>query len=179
MLVDYTDNPSVFPPNIVPSAKRPDITIWSPSLRKVIMIELTCPAEEGIDKAHQRKMARYQDLQRRVKDAEWTPILRTIEVGARGYIAKSVHRCFRSLGLNYRDSTSLSNQLSNTVVRCSHHIYLSRNSTWDKNIALLEECSSLNESSKLVLTHLIRKRINRIICLITFRLLMGMMMERR
>ena len=138
MLVDYTDNPSVFPPNIVPSAKRPDITIWSPSLRKVIMIELTCPAEEGIDKAHQRKMARYQDLQRRVKDAEWTPILRSIEVGARGYIAKSVHRCFRSLGLNYRDSTSLSNQLSNTVVRCSHHIYLSRNSTWDKNIALLE-----------------------------------------
>ena len=64
------------------------------------MIELTCPAEEGIDKAHQRKMARYQDLQRRVKDAEWTPILRSIEVGARGYIAKSIHHCLRSLGFN-------------------------------------------------------------------------------
>jgi hypothetical protein len=34
--------------SVLATLQRPDIIIWSPSLRKVILIELTCPAEEGI-----------------------------------------------------------------------------------------------------------------------------------
>ena len=98
------------------------------------MIELTCPAEEGIDNAHQRKMARYKNLN---DNTSWTPILRTIEIGARGFVAKSVRHCFKTLGFNYREINKLTNQLSNIVVRCSYDIYLSRKSAWDKNKTLL------------------------------------------
>ena len=48
LLVDYTDLNIVLPPEIVATSQRPDIVIWSTALKKVIMIELTCPAEEGI-----------------------------------------------------------------------------------------------------------------------------------
>ena len=44
----------IFPPEILCTSLRPDLVIWSRSLRKVIIIELTCPAEEGIANATQR-----------------------------------------------------------------------------------------------------------------------------
>ena len=48
MLVDFERAPIVFPPEIYSTSERPDIIIWSKALRKLILIELTCPAEEGI-----------------------------------------------------------------------------------------------------------------------------------
>ena len=45
----------VFPPEILSTNERPDIVIWSIKLQKVILIELTCCAEEGISSAQLRK----------------------------------------------------------------------------------------------------------------------------
>ena len=61
LLVDYTDRIIVFPPEIVATSERPDIVNWSVAL-KVIMIELTCPAEEGIEAARERKLGRCSQL---------------------------------------------------------------------------------------------------------------------
>lgn len=44
LLVDYDSARIVFPPEICATSERPDIIIWSVTLKKVI----TCPAEEGI-----------------------------------------------------------------------------------------------------------------------------------
>ena len=60
--VDFTDRNIVLPPEIIATSERPDIVIWSVTLKKVIMIELTCPAEEGIEAARERKHARYEQL---------------------------------------------------------------------------------------------------------------------
>ncbi len=49
LLVDYVKFPIVFPPEIFATPQRPDIVIWSAAIRLVILIELTCPAEEGIN----------------------------------------------------------------------------------------------------------------------------------
>ena len=49
LLVDYSDRPIVFPPEILAKNQRPDIVIWSIALKKVVMVELICPAEEGIE----------------------------------------------------------------------------------------------------------------------------------
>ena len=44
LLVDHSDRPIVFPPEIVATNRRPDIVIWSVALKKVVMVEPTCPA---------------------------------------------------------------------------------------------------------------------------------------
>ena len=48
LLVDFDHAKILFPPEICATNERPDIIIWSTSARHVSMIELTCPAEEGI-----------------------------------------------------------------------------------------------------------------------------------
>ena len=48
LLVDIEHDQIVFPPEILSTNQRPDIIIWSMQIKKVILIELTCPAEEGM-----------------------------------------------------------------------------------------------------------------------------------
>ena len=48
LLVDFMHAQIVFPPEFFCTNERPDIIIWSNCLRKVILVELTCPADENI-----------------------------------------------------------------------------------------------------------------------------------
>ena len=114
----------VFPPEIVATPLRPDVVLWSPSARRVYLIELTCPAEEGIEEASIRKEARYLELQDLIEQAGWRVGVKPIEVGARGFVAHSVPRLLRELGLSPREVSSLVRRLATVVVRCSFTIYL-------------------------------------------------------
>ena len=51
-----------FPVHITFTQLRPDITIFSNSLRKVILIELTCPCEENMESWHGTKIIKYSAL---------------------------------------------------------------------------------------------------------------------
>ena len=62
LLVDYTHDKMVLPEFIYVTNKRPDIVIYSRETCHVMLIELTCPAEEGILPAQVRKKARYTPL---------------------------------------------------------------------------------------------------------------------
>ena len=138
LLIDFEDNTIVFPPEIYPTPERPDIVLWSGSTKTVLLIELTCPAEEGIEAAALRKVARYTGLTNNIKLSGWKPHLITIEVGVRGYIAKSTRHCFHKLGLHHRTVSALCRTLSTVVSRCSYAIYLSRSTTcWTMGRALL------------------------------------------
>ena len=139
MEVDYDNNHYVFPPEIYSTNERPDIVIWSAVLRKVILIELTCPAEEGILPAQARKEAKYNDdLVPGISGQEWTSILMTIEVGARGYVAKSVRRCLYNLGVPRRDTQRLIHTLSRVVAKCSYTILQSHEiANWESGRPLL------------------------------------------
>ena len=66
LLVDFDHAQIVFPPEICATNERPDIIIWSPSTRRVILIELTC---QGIVAARIRKEARYMPPRQRGKTA--------------------------------------------------------------------------------------------------------------
>ena len=54
---DEDKSPAMFPPVIVVTAKRPDVTIYSTSEKKCVVIELTVPAEENLAQANNRKSA--------------------------------------------------------------------------------------------------------------------------
>ena len=60
MLLDFDQKRSLFPVEICSTSQRPDIVIWSPSTKVVIVVELTCPAEENILSAQIRKLGRYR-----------------------------------------------------------------------------------------------------------------------
>ena len=85
MIVDYKHKPAVFPPFIVSTNERP-----------VLLLELTCPAEEGIEAARVRKLDRYQNLLYEISRTKcWTAELYTLEIGARGLVACRTFKIFR------------------------------------------------------------------------------------
>jgi hypothetical protein len=122
----------VYPPEIFGTPERPDIVIWSTGLKRVLNMELTVPAEEGIAAAKARKEGRYFTLKCESKDRGWNALVSTLEVGARGYVARTVPRMLKRLGRESKEISADMRNLSNLVARCSYGIYLARESSfWD------------------------------------------------
>ena len=94
LLADFDHCRMLFPVEICSTNERPDIVIWSFSAKTVILVELTCPAEENIDAAAAKKTARYQALVELIS-SHWTVHLRTVEAEPRGSIAHSFRKLFR------------------------------------------------------------------------------------
>ncbi len=70
-----------FPEAVLSTTLRPDIIMWSPEGKKIILVELTVPWEEGCEEAAERKKAKYQQLVQDCQDKGWTTWLMTVEVG--------------------------------------------------------------------------------------------------
>ena len=69
---------------------------------------------------------RYADLVEAINSqaSAYTCTLWTIEVGARGFTGRSVHRCLKKLGFDTRSRQNLCAKLALVAATCSHHIYL-------------------------------------------------------
>ena len=98
-LIDYRDHSFVFPTEICITELRPDIVIWSPSVKSVILFELTCPSEENILQAKARKTARYLPLIQLIQSNGWSVSLRLLEAGVRGMLLLFFSHNLRSIGL--------------------------------------------------------------------------------
>ena len=132
--VDFQDRKLVFPPHICATSLRPDIVISSAKTCNVILLELTCPAEEGIDAAQLRKENRYAELMTDIAAQGWTPRLFTLEVGARGLVGSRTFHSFVTLGLTSPEARRLCKSLSEIVARCSYAIYLAHSTVvWPHN----------------------------------------------
>jgi hypothetical protein len=109
--------------------------------RVVVLIELTCCAEEGIQAARLRKETKYTDLVSSINDTGlWKAQLLTLEIGARGLVATSSHRIFVGLGFSSGEAKSLCKILSRVVARCSYAIYLAHhNLAWSHGSDLIIE----------------------------------------
>ena len=140
ILIDLPGANYVFPSDIYCTGERPDIVIWSPSKKKSIIVELTCPAEEGIENAKIRKETKYLPLISEIKrQKKYTVDFMTIEVGVRGFIATSVKKCFAALGLPKQKTVRVCKKLSFISACCSHTIFLAATSKfWDENKPLFE-----------------------------------------
>ncbi len=78
-------------PEVVHTALHTDIVLWSIKDHKIILIELTVPWEEICEEAYERKALKYQPLIQECKDKGWQAWLFLVEIGCRGFPAKSVH----------------------------------------------------------------------------------------
>ena len=158
VLVDFENAPIIFPPEITISNKRPDINIWSITLKHVVLFELTCGAEEGVTAAVHRKTYRYhKELIPAIEASGWTYTFRTMEVCARGMVAHSTRHCLQLLGFSYSHATRICKELSIVVARCSYTIWVSRaHNDWDRSRALItpnnSRCTNILDSLN---THLV------------------------
>ena len=136
--VDYQKKQAPFPVDIYCTPKRPDIIIYSVSLKKVFLVELTCLLKKA-QAAQLRKEGRYAPLVEAInKSTKWSAQLFTIEVGARGFVAKSTRKFLRKLGLPSKETSKLLKTLSTITAKCSYSIYQHRsNKIWDSSRDLL------------------------------------------
>jgi hypothetical protein len=133
-LFDYHDHSITLPTDICTTNSRPDIIIWSLSLRKVILIELTCPSEENIQTAKIRKTERYTPLLQQIQPAGWAVSLFLVEAGVRGCLSRSFHQCPRAIGVPNSTAKKTLKAVQTVVSRCSYIIFHShKNLIWAKN----------------------------------------------
>jgi hypothetical protein len=101
IIVDLPKMGYQFPSNIAVTGKRPDLVLWSTSLKLILLIELTVPAERNVQQAYDREMDRYDSpgkLTSDCRDAGWDVEVMPMEVGTLGFIAESTMRMLKRLG---------------------------------------------------------------------------------
>ena len=116
-----------FPGYITITQLRPGITIFSNSVRKVILIELTCSCEENMETWHNTKINKYLALTTIIESNGWCVELFAVEVGAREYCCKSPLCCFKKLSSNNTLIRNTIKKLSKSSMECSFCIWLARN----------------------------------------------------
>src|SRR4029434_7588942 len=77
-----------FPSEITTTSLRPDIVVWSTKVKTALLIELTVPWEEGIE----RKKTKYSELAAECREAGWKTTIYPVEVGCRGFVGQSTPR---------------------------------------------------------------------------------------
>ena len=66
------------------------MVLWSQGTRHTILLELTVPWEERMDKAHEWKMTKYQQLVEDWEQRVWRTWCFAIEVGCRDFSGHTV-----------------------------------------------------------------------------------------
>ena len=61
-----------FPSVVTTTRLRPDLIIYSTSIKKIVWWVLTCPCEERISAAHELKLDRYSELQVECQENGWS-----------------------------------------------------------------------------------------------------------
>ena len=95
------------------------------------MIELTVPFETRIDEAYERKMTKYSDLCTQARDNGWKAACYPVEVGTRGFVAKSMIKAMKDVGLTSKERNRAVKYLEKETEKASNWIWLQRSSqTW-------------------------------------------------
>ena len=118
-----------FPVHIVQTVLRQDIVIFSNRTRKIIMWELTLPREENTEEAHERKKLKYE-LVELSKNNGWKAKCTPIEVGSRGFVARSLSKALSDIGLTGSKKRKVINKIIKTAERSANWLWLKRNSSW-------------------------------------------------
>ena len=127
LLVDSVPDRITFPACVgVDTLQRPDIILYSESLRTVIWAELTVPLEENMSQAILRKTIRYTELAGLCKARNWIVHPFTIEVGSIGFVAPTLRRFLHQVGVPKKQSLWVERDVSRISTRCSYLIWSSR-----------------------------------------------------
>ena len=125
MLVDIGQQ-LVFPAEIAATTLRPDLLLWSPSLKSVYITELTVPWENSVEEAYERKKLRYTELAADAQQRGWKAKVYPVEVGCRGFVASSTIKLLKDLGIHGQALRHTVRSLSEAAERSSQWIWMKR-----------------------------------------------------
>ena len=122
-----TDLPGMQKPYPIPTAQRPDITLWCSERKIIYFVKLTVPHEDNIEDARLRKEDRYvPDIVKMYNNAEWQAEHLPIEVGCRGFVGNRLRKWLFSIGLSVKNSRQGIMKIQEAVEKASHWIWLKR-----------------------------------------------------
>lgn len=116
----------VFPSEIATTTLRPDLVLWSPSIKKVYIVELTVPWEDSMEEAFERKHLRYSDLAAEARQRGWNTEVRPVEVGCRGFVGTSTTKLLRDLGVKGKNLRAAVKAASEAAERSSQWLWVKR-----------------------------------------------------
>ncbi|CAC5417465.1 unnamed protein product [Mytilus coruscus] len=121
---------TTFPREILITTLRPDIVLWSRISRQVILVELTVPWETRLEEAHERKLAKYQELVTDIQEKNWRTWYFPVEVGCRGFVSQTFWRALGSLGLTGPVRRSLVGKVGRQAEEASGWVWRKREEQW-------------------------------------------------
>ncbi|XP_057294713.1 uncharacterized protein LOC130623257 [Hydractinia symbiolongicarpus] len=116
----------VFPGHIAVTQLRPDIVIFSNKLNRVVIIELTCPCEENANYWHSTKVTKYSCLVNVILSSGWQVDFFAVEVGAKGYCARTTTACLKRLGFSNKMAYSIAKYLGKISMTASFCVWIAR-----------------------------------------------------
>ena len=125
MRVDL-DHRLVVPAEIVKTSLRPDLIMWSVSHKTCYIVELTVPWEAAVEEAYERKNLKYAELAAQIKQNGWQVDVLPVEVGCRGFVAKSTTRLLSRMGVAGLQFRRAVRALSQAAEQSSNWLWLKR-----------------------------------------------------
>ena len=112
-------NGATIPADILCTLERPDVVLVERSLRKKVLLELTCSFESNADKANLTKRKKYRDIKTDLERSGFKVDLVPFEIGSRGHVNRrnrntleytlkqnrfklNTNRLFKDLSIRYR-----------------------------------------------------------------------------
>lgn len=96
MLADL-DKKLCFPTETAATNLRPDLVLWSASLKLDYIFKLTVPWEDAVEETYERKKLRYAELAAQVQQQGWRAEVCSVEVSCRRFIATSTSRLVKGV----------------------------------------------------------------------------------
>ena len=85
-----------FPIEAAVTSLRPDVVLFSPSSKTIVLLELTVPLEDNVHQAHDRKTTKYSALVTACEENGFKTHMFALEVGCLGYCPHSFLHCHSS-----------------------------------------------------------------------------------
>ncbi|XP_071145365.1 uncharacterized protein [Mytilus edulis] len=121
---------TTFPREILTTTFRPEIVLWSRISRQVILVELTVPWETRLEEAHERNLAKYQELVIDIQEKNWRTWYFPVEVVCRGFVSQTFWRALGSLGLTEPVRRSLVGKVGRQAEEASGWVWRKREEQW-------------------------------------------------
>ena len=143
----------MIPSFIVENLLRPDIVLYSISIKTAIFLELNWPCEKNMEVWHNKKFEKYHLLSLAMISNGWLVHMFLIEVGARGYWSATVKSCLIRLGFSTSLVKSTFKSLSLTFLKASLQIWLSQDSRKWENVIIPFQFSKELQSQNIKKTY--------------------------
>ena len=128
MTVDSAESAYLFPHHITPTNLRPDVVWWSEEKKELRLLELTISCETAMDQAHERKLAKYEDVVAGARARGYDAECIAVEVGSRGLVVESeLEKLKEALEVPAKAMTEVAVSLSRAAILGSHKIWCTRN----------------------------------------------------